>query len=480
MNSLVLIATEIAGICLYSLLIAAALYGFTLIFLQYSSVVKYWRDYWLVLIVMSVLPIIYIFVSFYSPQLTVFDINKLQLFNENIMHVATLEQIQLFRSEPKKYSVFNVAILVITLILIVGVIYRSYRLIRQIRKVNQLINTSKSIIASKESLNSSQFKQLIRLQKKSKIKIFFTEKNISPFVFQFKNNVMVLPLELFRNFNQKQINLIIRHELVHLKNHDSLVILISYLINCILWFNPFVKKFQQSMNMAIEVSCDNDVLSRKPNLRRIYAQTMLKILHESATKTSNHMVAAFSIKTHRSLTMRINNIMKPTKHNVKLKIKKMQLWGSAVTVACITFFVQPQLNAATHESPASMINPVLSAKVSSLYGVNNRFHQFHKGIDLAVKTGTPIVAVTSGIIRISTDVLKDKKNYGKIIIIDHADGLHSVYAHLNSRKASVGEKVKAGQLIGYVGQTGKASGPHLHLEILKNNEHVDPSTYIQF
>ena len=127
-----------------------------------------------------------------------------------------------------------------------------------------------------------------------------------------------------------------------------------------------------------------------------------------------------------------------------------------------------------------MVNPVKQARVTSKYGVNNKFHQFHKGIDLGAKTDTPIVAISSGIVRVSSDSLDNKENYGTIIIIDHNGGLHSVYAHLNSRNVKAGDTVEVGQLIGHVGETGKATGPHLHLELLKDNKHVNPSEYIQF
>jgi len=234
------------------------------------------------------------------------------------------------------------------------------------------------------------------------------------------------------------------------------------------------------MNWAIEAHCDSEVLLQKPHLRKIYAQTMLKILRQSATTTSNHMVAAFSMKTHRSLTMRITNIMKPLHPEVKLKPKKKKLWAVALSAGLLMFITQPQSFASPDAIKQAMVNPVKQAKISSAYGAKNKYHKFHKGIDLSAKIDTPIVASGAGVVRISTDLLEKRKNYGTLIIIDHVDGFHSVYAHLNSRKVSAGDKVEAGQLIGYVGETGKASGPHLHLELLKDNKHVDPSDYIKF
>ncbi|MCW9015591.1 MAG: M23 family metallopeptidase, partial [Kangiellaceae bacterium] len=90
------------------------------------------------------------------------------------------------------------------------------------------------------------------------------------------------------------------------------------------------------------------------------------------------------------------------------------------------------------------------------------------------------VAAASGEIIVSTEKLKGRKNYGTVIIIDHGHGYQTVYSHLSKIRAFEGDYVEKGQLIGLVGQTGRATGPHLHLEILKDNKPVDPAQYINF
>lgn len=98
----------------------------------------------------------------------------------------------------------------------------------------------------------------------------------------------------------------------------------------------------------------------------------------------------------------------------------------------------------------------------------------HLGTDFSAKIGTPVAAINSGIV---TQSYLDS-TYGETIIIDHGYGIYTLYMHLNTRAAQVGEVVKKGTIIGTVGQTGYASGPHLHLSVKINGVSVDPLRFI--
>jgi murein DD-endopeptidase MepM/ murein hydrolase activator NlpD len=98
----------------------------------------------------------------------------------------------------------------------------------------------------------------------------------------------------------------------------------------------------------------------------------------------------------------------------------------------------------------------------------------HKGTDYAVPEGTPVTSWKDGVV--SNDVLDP--GYGTAIMIDHADGHQSIYAHLSAKSVNAGDTVKAGQRIGKSGATGNVTGPHLHFEIRKGkNNPVDPAGY---
>ena len=117
-------------------------------------------------------------------------------------------------------------------------------------------------------------------------------------------------------------------------------------------------------------------------------------------------------------------------------------------------------------------------RVSSAFGY--RWHpttgewSMHKGVDLAAPKGTPIYATRSGYVTIATY----HSTAGNYVTINHQDGYSSVYMHMTHYVVGVGDYVKAGQLIGYVGSTGRSTGPHLHFGISYNGTYVNPMDYI--
>ncbi|HEU4469791.1 MAG TPA: M23 family metallopeptidase [Flavisolibacter sp.] len=97
--------------------------------------------------------------------------------------------------------------------------------------------------------------------------------------------------------------------------------------------------------------------------------------------------------------------------------------------------------------------------------------KFHAGLDFTAPQGTPIYATADGVI--ATAGLSDG-GYGNHVIIDHGYGYETLYGHMVRIKSRRGERVKRGEVIGYVGSTGKSTGPHCHYEIRKNGQKLDP------
>lgn len=129
---------------------------------------------------------------------------------------------------------------------------------------------------------------------------------------------------------------------------------------------------------------------------------------------------------------------------------------------------------------SNLVRPV-SGKVTSNYG--NRTDpvyggtRFHAGIDIGAPSGTPVKSVQGGIVTKSSFMAD---GYGNWVEVKHPDGTSSRYAHLSTRDVVVGQKVDSGQVIGKVGSTGKSTGPHLHFEIRKGGNSVNPKNYINF
>lgn len=101
-------------------------------------------------------------------------------------------------------------------------------------------------------------------------------------------------------------------------------------------------------------------------------------------------------------------------------------------------------------------------------------YKMHEGIDFTAPTGTPIYATGNGRVM---NVDKEHRGYGNCIIINHGFGYQTLYGHMYRMKARPGQIVKRGELIGYVGNTGLSSGPHLHYEVIKNGKKINPINY---
>lgn len=121
--------------------------------------------------------------------------------------------------------------------------------------------------------------------------------------------------------------------------------------------------------------------------------------------------------------------------------------------------------------------PIEKGYISSRFGFRRDpftgRKRMHKGIDFAGRLGTPVKTVAAGVVQFAGR----KGGYGKVVEIDHSDGLVSRYAHLSEIDVKVNQVVKKGDLIAKVGSTGRSTGPHLHLEVLKNGKQQNPAHY---
>lgn len=113
-----------------------------------------------------------------------------------------------------------------------------------------------------------------------------------------------------------------------------------------------------------------------------------------------------------------------------------------------------------------------TARTTSRFGPRRR--RFHYGIDLAMPTGEPIYASFDGTVRIS----KYNSSYGNLVVIRHDNGMETYYAHLSRRHVSPGQEVKAGEVIGLCGNTGRSYGSHLHFEIRYLGNAINPEHII--
>ena len=123
--------------------------------------------------------------------------------------------------------------------------------------------------------------------------------------------------------------------------------------------------------------------------------------------------------------------------------------------------------------------PVTWGWVSSPYGYRSDpftgKRAWHAGIDLAGRDGGDIISVAGGVVSFAGE----RYGYGKLVEINHGDGLVTRYAHAKSLKVNTGDVVEKGQLIALMGSSGRSTGPHVHFEVIRNGRTEDPEKYMQ-
>jgi murein DD-endopeptidase MepM/ murein hydrolase activator NlpD len=125
----------------------------------------------------------------------------------------------------------------------------------------------------------------------------------------------------------------------------------------------------------------------------------------------------------------------------------------------------------------SFVFPV-KGKITSKFGPRNLFYShFHYGTDLELSVGDSVVAAMDGTVRL---VRNDRWGYGLYVVIAHKHGLETLYGHLSRQLVVPGQEVKAGELIGLGGSTGRSTGPHLHFEFRMLGDQFDPEHIVAF
>jgi murein DD-endopeptidase MepM/ murein hydrolase activator NlpD len=100
--------------------------------------------------------------------------------------------------------------------------------------------------------------------------------------------------------------------------------------------------------------------------------------------------------------------------------------------------------------------------------------EFHKGVDIVAPTGTPVRAAADGLVTAAGRM----SGYGSMVHLAHGYGMGTRYGHLSRIVVTPGQRVKRGDIVGYVGSTGRSTGPHLHYEVFRAGGQVDPRKYL--
>jgi murein DD-endopeptidase MepM/ murein hydrolase activator NlpD len=150
-----------------------------------------------------------------------------------------------------------------------------------------------------------------------------------------------------------------------------------------------------------------------------------------------------------------------------LALQQFQRWAGLDPDGIAGASTYAALKRPAPRSPVKVLVPV-SGPYGDLFGP--RGNRFHAGIDIPAAKGTPVHAAAAGQVVYAAVA----EGFGNLVVLEHADGVTTRYAHLSRINVRVGQSVKARRAVGLVGATGEASGPHLHFEVLLRGANVDP------
>jgi murein DD-endopeptidase MepM/ murein hydrolase activator NlpD len=315
------------------------------------------------------------------------------------------------------------------------------------------------------------------------VDVYETDLAVSPMLIGVWRPVLLLPRHL-RGFDIVQQQMIVAHELTHLRRNDPMWMAASIAAQTALWFNPVMRELAERLTWAQELSCDQQVLAGRPQpQRQAYAAALVGQL--KLQRQAFGPALAFGGVSATSLTARMLLIRQGGAKALGA-LRRCAVVASFGAVFAATLALQPAFAWRIAEGSSKPVPAVIEwhaplehARVSSFYGVVSPLRrQGHHGIDFIAKTGTPVLASADGAVVSSSDLDAGGAKYGKTIIVAHANGFNSVYAHLDRRLVAEGDIVKAGQPIGLSGATGKVTGPHLHFEVRNGGQAVNPETML--
>lgn len=162
----------------------------------------------------------------------------------------------------------------------------------------------------------------------------------------------------------------------------------------------------------------------------------------------------------------------------KLDVISSQLYHQSVSYDTLFAMARNKSDMLAHIPAIFPLKETEIKYISSYFGYRPdpiyKIEKFHSGIDFSAQKGTEAYATGDGVV---CDVEKGHWGYGNMVTIDHGYGYKTRYAHLQKAAVRRGQQVKRGQLIGFIGNTGKTTGVHLHYEVLKNNTPINPINF---
>lgn len=302
---------------------------------------------------------------------------------------------------------------------------------------------------------------------------------VSPMLHGVLRPCLLLPTHM-ATLDAGQQRLIVEHELTHWQRTDPLWLALSGMLALVCWFNRPLQRLHEALREAVELGCDDAVLAGRSSIERhSYAAALVAQLRLHL-QWQAHGAAAFGSVgvAGRIQRMRASDVARlgvPIRVLTGAGLFGLSFAGAALQPAfshAPGVPAAPPATAAAAHVDASWRWPLAEPRVTSLYGVRSPSRpQGHHGVDLAAPRGTPVHAVATG----SVAEAAYAADWGHYVRVDHGGGRSSLLIHLERIDVTPGQQVAAGDRIGASGASGKATGPHLHLEYWQDGQRLDPA-----
>ena len=291
----------------------------------------------------------------------------------------------------------------------------------------------------------------------------------APFLAGILHPCVFVPAALMARDDAPQV---IVHEMVHLKRGDLITRPLERLVADLFWFSPFAWAIRERLDYWREVAVDEAAADLTGD-RIAYARALTRAAR-LARPGAVLPVAALVLTKEGNLKMRLTELL----NEAPRRPRRLGLAAAAaLALAAPLAFAQGMLikgGAAPLASPVNYSHPVLdTARLTSTFGTRKHpitgEQKLHGGVDLAEKEGRPVYAPTTGTVtRAEYD-----KGYGNLVEIIAGDTTLR-FGQLETMKVKAGDTVTPGETIATLGQSGQATGPHLHFEVIRGGERIDP------
>ena len=279
----------------------------------------------------------------------------------------------------------------------------------------------------------------------------------SPFTAGIREARIYLPSHLIGKGHE---DMIIAHESIHIARGDQITRPFERAVADLLWFSPFAWLARRRLDYLREASCDAKTIALTGS-PKAYARALVDVARQQ-TVGAPLPVAAFILRDKGSLKRRVSSVM-----NAPNPSPARMGWAAGLVALLAVPLALAQGIKANGPSDVFTHPIVMSGKISSTFGERKDPWtgelKWHKGIDIAAPLGDPVMTPAPGKV-----VFADyKPGYGNVVMVQLEDGRQLLFGQLKKIKVKKGTKLKAGEYVGLLGESGRATGPHLHFEVHK-------------